>query len=659
MKYNLKLLCGAIGLASTIASQPIQAALPSNTTLNFSTGLTNLVCLLDPTDPANIPFIGASGCPYNAVSPAYKGSWFSMDKDFSGTVDTSLGEVTPINQNQGIILNSSQPASGSHPGAPNASESPSIDTPWLFFSNTGMHQSTSTVTILSNDNAGNVTLDFSGWDVTWNSIASIPMGAGADNGIASMTCYAGAIPIATVIGEWDDPSTMIWPATIDCADGTPYLLTYKATVPAGDPSGFGGVPYVLHIEGVVSVPNDAPIASPFSVAAVANTTLVVDVANNASDADGNLDATSVVISSDGSCGSAITNNGDGTVTLPSCTTSTYTFNYTVDDTLGATSNTALVSVNVAGNPPPNAVSDSASTNGITPVVIDVAINDSDNTALDLSSVAQATAPGHGTLSAINTTTGAITYIADSGFSGVDTFTYTINDNTAQPSAAATVTVTVSALDDPAANDTFAIGTTAASAGSTNGVVTAIEIGVTDNGSSAEQGISQTCIGGCFDFVITGVTTQAQIVLPLSTAIPAPAAGNSIVYRKLKSTGWVNFDTSGNNAIDTATGTVSGSSVTCPTPDDDASYSAGLTTGDRCIRLTIVDDGPNDNDATTTGTVADPGGLAETFAIDTRTSGTDGCSMSGNTIDSSQRADWWIVAGFLGLLGLFRLKRKRA
>jgi len=654
MKYNLKLLCGAIGLASTMASQPIQAALPGNAVLELNTGLTILVCELDQS-------IGnlVNGCPYGITATAFKGSWFSMDKDFSGTVDTTLGEVTVIRNNQGIVLGTSQPASGSHTGAPTGSESPSIDTPWLFFSSTGMHQSTSTITILSDNNGGNVTLDFAGWDVTWNNIASIPMGAGADNGIASMTCYAGAIPIPTQLSEWDDPTTMTWPATTDCVDGSPYLLTYKATVPAGDPSGFGGVPYVLHAEGTVSVPNDAPVASPFSVAAVANATLVVDVASNATDADDNLDINSVAILNDSSCGT-ITNNGNGTVTLPSCPSSVspYTFNYTIDDTLPVTSNSALVTVTVAGNPAPNTVTDSASTDGITPVVIDVAANDSDNSALNLASVAQETAPGHGTLSAFNTTTGAITYVANAGFSGVDTFTYTIEDDAAQPSAATTVTVTVNALDNPASSDTLVIGTTAAGAGSTNGIVTAIEIGVTDNGSNAEQGILQTCIGGCFDFVITGVTAQTQVVLPLSTAIPTPAAGNSIIYRKLKSTGWVNFDTSGNNAIDTAAGTVSGSNITCPTPDDNASYSAGLTTGDRCIRLTIVDDGPNDDDATTPGTVADPSGLAESFTVDTRTSGTDGCSMSGNTIESSQRADWWIVACFLGLLGLFRLKHKQ-
>jgi len=31
--------------------------------------------------------------------------------------------------------------------------------------------------------------------------------------------------------------------------GSNYTVNYAATVPVGDPSGFGGVPYALHLEG--------------------------------------------------------------------------------------------------------------------------------------------------------------------------------------------------------------------------------------------------------------------------------------------------------------------------------------------------------------------------------------------------------------------------
>jgi hypothetical protein len=58
-------------------------------------------------------------------------------------------------------------------------ERPDIDNPWLFFGNTGTHQTTSPVTIMSDDGIGNVALAFSGWNVTWNAIPGIPMGGGA------------------------------------------------------------------------------------------------------------------------------------------------------------------------------------------------------------------------------------------------------------------------------------------------------------------------------------------------------------------------------------------------------------------------------------------------------------------------------------------------
>jgi len=243
---GFKLIPTSVVMGGLISIQA-QASLLSDATLNFSQGSTILVCTLDQS-AGNL----VNGCPYGVTATAFSGSWFSMDKDFSGTVDTTLGEVTVLSNNQGIILGTSQPASGSHTGAPNASESPSIDTPWLFFSSTGMHQSTSPITVLSDDGAGNAALDFSGWNITWNNIASIPMGAGADNGIANITCYAGAIPVPTQLSEWDAPTTMSWPASSDCVDGSAFLLSYAATVPAGDPSGFGGVPYELHLEGVIS-----------------------------------------------------------------------------------------------------------------------------------------------------------------------------------------------------------------------------------------------------------------------------------------------------------------------------------------------------------------------------------------------------------------------
>jgi len=223
------------------------------------------------------------------VSNYTTGSWFSMDADGSNSVEP--GEITPIGGLNGVNYDDGtiQAASGSHGGAPgctfdaaacsvgfqpavvddplttaidetaaevpgvNFTEAPNIDNPWLFFSNTGMSYTSSPITTLSNDGVGGATLDFSGWGVTWAGIPAIPMGGDPVNfpnspndGIASMSCYTSSTPDA----NW--PFDAILGAATACSDGAAYVLDYKATVPLGDASGFGGVPYVLHLEGTIS-----------------------------------------------------------------------------------------------------------------------------------------------------------------------------------------------------------------------------------------------------------------------------------------------------------------------------------------------------------------------------------------------------------------------
>ena len=170
--------------------------------------------------------------------PAGTGSWFSMkalDLDFDQIPETSV--YVPIGGFNGLNLGTTQLASGSHGGPVDGTELPDIDNPWGFFGNTGMHQTTSNTTVLSAA-GNNATVDFSGWNVTWNGIASIPMGAGSwgtnANGVADVSCNGG---------------------DGNCGVGSNYTLDYTATVPPGDPSGFGNVQYGLHLEGsVVPVP---------------------------------------------------------------------------------------------------------------------------------------------------------------------------------------------------------------------------------------------------------------------------------------------------------------------------------------------------------------------------------------------------------------------
>ncbi len=157
------------------------------------------------------------------------GSWFSMQV----TPMTSI--YTPIQSLNGIVLGTTQPADSIIPLQGD------IEIPWTFSANNGTHQTLSDSNVLSTV-GDTATLDFSGWNITWNGIPSINMGTGAWNGnadgVADVVCQGGS----------------------GCGNGASYILDYSATVPMGDPSGYVGAPYALHLEGTISaVPVPAAI----------------------------------------------------------------------------------------------------------------------------------------------------------------------------------------------------------------------------------------------------------------------------------------------------------------------------------------------------------------------------------------------------------------
>lgn len=177
--------------------------------------------------------------PSTTVHPpaAGQGSCFGME------VITGSILQTNIQGYNGIIIGTTQPADGSHSGAPNGSENPGIDQPWRFFSNTGMHLTTAPIVEITS----NSVLDFSGWAVTWNLIPIINMGSGAHSGFTISQAQIVCNPIS-------------------CSNGATYTLAYTATVPDGDPSNFGNVRYSLRLEGTVIVPGAAQ-SSPVGIAA--------------------------------------------------------------------------------------------------------------------------------------------------------------------------------------------------------------------------------------------------------------------------------------------------------------------------------------------------------------------------------------------------------
>jgi len=160
---------------------------------------------------------------------------------------------------------------------------------------------------------------------------------------------------------------------------------------------------------------------------------------------------------------AVTQGSSGAVSLAGDDTVTYTpnpgfsgtdaFTYTVTDAEGRTS-TATVNVTVT----PVAVGDSATTDVEVPVSLTGLTSNDRGTGLEVTAVTQG---GHGSVTLEDD--GWVTYTPQDGFSGIDSFTYTVTDDEGQTSTAI-VTVTVlptAAADADATEINTALSRTAA------------------------------------------------------------------------------------------------------------------------------------------------------------------------------------------------------
>ena len=444
----------AISLALCLGSiaPSALAALPSNASLNFDTGV--ISCLIGGTAP--------NSCTYGATDIT-TGSYFAMDNNGDGSVaGTEKTVLTPApTPTSGITLGITQAASGSHSGTINSTESPAFDI-WEFFGNTGMDFTRVPITALTDDGAGNVTLDLSGWTVTWNGIPVIDMGGGIqDCGTTSDgICVKGSTDIGNLGGVPYDNGTGIATMTCgtDCTNGDTFTLDYAATVPQADPSGFGGVSYSLHLTGTVSVPGNPPNTLDDSAATITDNPVSIDVLANDTAADG-LDPATVTVVSGATNGSTSINTTTGAITYTPGAgfTGTDSFQYTVKSTPGIVSAAATVNISVQTNVAPVANDDTASISTAvldnTPLVINVLANDTDanNTVgllggIDPATVSIVTDATTGTCTA--NANGTITYTqAGASIGVVDTCTYTASDidaTGALTSNTATITITVTA-----------------------------------------------------------------------------------------------------------------------------------------------------------------------------------------------------------------------
>jgi len=141
-------------------------------------------------------------------------------------------------------------------------------------------------------------------------------------------------------------------------------------------------------------------------------------------------------------------------------------------------------------------------------------------------------------------------------------------------------------------------------GSTTGQITYSQLLNGGFGIPSDDAYNYTTL---FDFIVTGITGNAQIQITLSSPIPANA-----VYRKYDPnlSKWITLVPDSNNLVASAA-KVSG---ICPTAGSSAySHLNGMRIGDECLQLTLEDNtginnGIYDHDITA-GTIADPGGVA--------------------------------------------------
>lgn len=282
---------------------------------------------------------------------------------------------------------------------------------------------------------------------TWNAVhvgtTDSPFYAGSDDGTAC------------------SPQTTA-PATGCVIDGSPNTGATSFDLVSTDLNGDGiaGAPMTdgafagsyanFNFSGV----NFPPAASDLTTSTSVDTPLNIDLAALTSDPDGTVVPASVaIVPASGPANGAVVNNGDGTVTytpnLGFVSPPTESFQYTIDDNLGATSNAGTININVLAfvNTPPTANDTVVNTLEDTPTDIDVnsvaTDPDAGQTLTFANFDANSTMGGTVVANGANT---ILTYTPAPNFNGADTFTFSVNDGFTD-SNTATITVNVVAVND--------------------------------------------------------------------------------------------------------------------------------------------------------------------------------------------------------------------
>jgi hypothetical protein len=218
-------------------------------------------------------------------------------------------------------------------------------------------------------------------------------------------------------------------------NGTPDVLIVDAGVIVGGQSGAAAyAPTKLD-------PN--PIAQNDTAVAIINKSIQVNVlANDTASSGQTLNVGSVTITAEPQHGTTTVGSANGSITYQPASgySGTDTFQYTVRDDLGALSNNAAVSVRI--QPAPVAANDTATLQANQSATINILANDTSvGGTLNSASIKIIVPPTHGTAVV---TSGDVKYTPATGYSGLDTFQYSVQDNLGTTSNAATVSVDITA-----------------------------------------------------------------------------------------------------------------------------------------------------------------------------------------------------------------------
>jgi hypothetical protein len=173
----------------------------------------------------------------------FTGSYYGADFNANGAINNSE-KIVLAEGTTGLVIGMTSTPGAFHQYPPEPGDSNAVTAPDLFFGSTGSWYFD--VAPTGSTESG---LNMSGWDWAWNGSYSTGLGdlAWQPTNCADLGCSGYTFLDGVGRFQWDG------------IYGHAYTLDTTSTVPIGDPSSLGGLPFYTHLEGTVAVPEPAPV----------------------------------------------------------------------------------------------------------------------------------------------------------------------------------------------------------------------------------------------------------------------------------------------------------------------------------------------------------------------------------------------------------------